>query len=114
MSIITRMRKQQAVWWGQSSVDSFGVPRFNSPIQIMCRWEDDQKEFIGKDGLPQVSSSIVYVDRVMQIGDILWLGLISNIATSQQPRVNAGWQEIKQFKQLPNFSASQFLLTAYL
>jgi hypothetical protein len=114
MSVITRMRKQQAVWWGQTDApDSFGVPRLNVPVQILCRWDDETVEFIGKDGTPQVSKAVVYVDRDMQIGDILWLGSIANIATSQAPRVNAGWVEIKGWKKNPNFKASEFLRTAY-
>ena len=66
MSIITKMRKQTAVYWALSSYDEYGQPTWDSPVEIECRWEDKSEEFIVSDGTRQVSNAIVYVDRDME------------------------------------------------
>jgi hypothetical protein len=115
MSIITRMRKQVAVWWGQSAApDAFGQPVWGAPVQIKCRWEDSVSEYIAKDGSTQRSTSRVYVDRVMKEGDLLRLGAITTLTNLSVPKKNSGVWEIKSFNQLPNIRNSETLLTAYL
>ena len=40
MSIITRMRKQDAVYWAYSGLDEFGQVEVGDPAEIKVRWED--------------------------------------------------------------------------
>ena len=116
MSVITRMRRQKAVWWAQipgSSPDAYGNPKLSPPVEIACRWEEIVKEFIGKDGTPQISSAVVYPDRVLTIGDVLWLGTLASVPYPGQARTNPAWKEVKGFSSTPNFKATQMLYTAY-
>ncbi len=123
MGLIVRMRKQQAVWWplasSQSAADDhdeFGKPQSADAIQLteLVRWEDGTEEFIAADGTTQLSRAKVFVGRDMQPGDVIMLGLISNITNTTHPKENAGAWEIRRFDKLPNIKATEFLRTAIL
>ena len=111
MSLITRMRRQKAVWWERSGVDKFGKPSFEAPCEIDCRWEDTAEEHITPLGEKFVSRSLVYVDRVMSVGDYLRLGeLVYEVLDNPFDMGDA--YEIKNFMKLPNIRNTETLLTA--
>jgi hypothetical protein len=115
MSIITKMRKQTATWWGQTSVmDDFGNFQFNAPLEISVRWEDVVTEFIDPNGDQQMSQGIVYVDRDVNVGDVLILSALTDVGDPDNPKENYGAWEIKRFDKLPSFKANEFLRTCYL
>ena len=114
MSIITRMRKQSAVWWERTGTDDGGDPTFATPIQIACRWVDEHEEFIDPKGTRRISDSIVNVDREMTVGDLLRLGDFEFNLIRDNPFDNTGVGEIKQFTNLPNLRNTESLLTAML
>ena len=121
MSLITRMRKQKAVYWALASSDSggiafddFGQPKYTDPVEIKCRWKDVTEEFLDAKGARQLSHAKVYVDRDVDVNGILMLGVIADITNEENPKENDGAWEIKRFDKTPNFRATEFLLTAYL
>jgi len=108
MSLIKRMRKQKAVYWARGSPDVFAQFSFLPPVEVSCRWEDTEQEFLNPQGETQVSRSVVYVDRLMSLGDRLKQGeLDSDVSLDDAV-------EIKRFDRLPNLRASEFLMVAYL
>jgi hypothetical protein len=115
MSIITKMRKQTAVYWEPLGTrDEFGNNLFSDPVEIDCRWEDDVKQFVGRDGETYLSASIVYVDRDVEVGGVLLLGAIDSSMDAEEPLSRVGASEIKQFAKLPNLKNTEYLRTAYL
>jgi len=114
MSIITRMRKQTAVYWAYTSTDEYGVKQVGSPVLIKCRWEDKSEEFLDSHGERQMSNAVVYVDRDTPIGGILMLGVLADITDSTNIKENDGAWEIRKFDKLPTFKATEFLRTACL
>lgn len=121
MSVITRMRKQKAVYWPLQSSDSagdafddYGQPQWDGPIEIDCRWEDVIEEFIDASGTQQSSNAKVYVDRDVDVGGVLMLGELTDITDENNPKENDGAWEIRRFDKLPNMKATEFLRTAYL
>ena len=123
MGIITRMRKQQAVWWALASSESaakdhnrFGQPQVADAIQLteLVRWEDVTEEFIASDGTTQLSRAKVFVGRDMQPGDVIMLGTIANITNTTHPKENTGAWEIRRFEKLPNIKNTEQLRTAIL
>lgn len=114
MSLISRMRRQTAVWWAADGSDRFGAPRYKTPVEIKCRWEDVRKEFLNSQGVTAVSNSIVYVDRLMKTGDVLFRGVLTDLTTVTVPKDNSGAFEIAAFDRLPNLKNTEELLTAYL
>ena len=114
MSIITKMRKQTAVYWAKSGLDSYGQLTYSTPVEISCRWEDTIQEFIGTNGVRQLSQSVVYVDRDMYVGDILKLGELDSGVDQDTPMDNSGAWEIRSFGKSPNLKNTEYLRTALL
>jgi hypothetical protein len=112
MSIISKMRRQKAVWWKRSDPDQFGKFSFLEPVEIACRWEDVGQEFRNAKGEVQISNSVVYVDRVLALGDRLWRGELNS--APDDPLTQAGSYAVQRFDQLPNLKATETLYTAYL
>jgi len=113
MSLITKMRKQKAVLWRKGSLNRFGRTSFEAPIEISCRWEDIVVEFLDMQGEKVLSKSVVYVDRILALGDRLKRGEIES-DTPTNPLDVEDTFEVRRFEQLPNLKASETLLTAYL
>jgi len=114
MSLITRMRKQKAVYWPLLGADAEGSPLYEGPQEIDCRWEDMAVEFLDREGTKQVSQSVVYVDRDTPIGGLLMLGTLDSVLDVVTPRNNTGVFEIRQFSKIPKLNLKETLLTAYL
>ncbi len=114
MGIISKMRKQTAVYWALSSVNTYGENQYAAPVEIACRWEDVSVEFLDNDGSTQMSRARVYVDRDVIIGSVLMLGVIADITDEVNIKENAGAWEIRKFDNLPNLKATEFLKTAML
>ncbi len=115
MSIIKRMRKQKAVLWTRSSTsDKYGRFSYDAPIEIKCRWEDVAEEFRDTKGQTVMSRSIVYVDRIVGIGDMLRRGTIDVDETADPRTLPETAFEIQKFDQLPDLRNKNTLLTAFL
>jgi len=114
MSVIKRMRKQDAVYWPFVSVDNFAQKVVGSPVQIRCRWDNVTQEFLDSSGEIQMSNAVVYPDRDTPIGGILMRGVLADITDAVDIKENEGAWEIRRFDDTPNFKASEFLKTAYL
>jgi len=121
MSIISRMRKQDAVYWALASTESGGVayddygqPQLADPVAITVRWSDVIEEFIDANGSAQVSQGKVFVDRDMVTGEVLMLGELTDITDSVNVKENDGAMEIRKFSKIPNLRATESLRKALL
>lgn len=79
MSIITKMRLQKAVYWRRGKPDGFGGYVYDDPVEIDCRWQDVQEEYIGATGVRLLSRSVVFPDRLIFVGDMLKLGNLDDL-----------------------------------
>lgn len=114
MSIITKMRKQTAVWWERSSTpDRYGAFSYAEPVEVECRWDESGMEYRDTKGQTVMSNSTVYVDRIMKIGDMLREGEIDSAEPSDPTTVDTA-REIQRFDKNPNIKATETLLTAFL
>lgn len=114
MSLITRMRRQKAVYWARSATaNRFGVFTFSSPVEIECRWDDSAQQYRDENGEEALSNAVVYVDRDMKQGDRLKKGEMES-DTPDDPMELLDSYEIKRFDDTPNLKATESLRTAYL
>lgn len=114
MSLIKRMRKQDAVWWAVTGQNASGENLYDAPIQVKCRWEDVAEQFTDATGNVVISNARVYVDRIMKVGDVLWKGTLADIVYQVEPLRNEGAYAIRKFPQIPNLRNSETLLEAKL
>jgi len=112
MSIISRMRKQKAVWWQRLAADRYGAFSYAAPVEIDCRWDDANENYITPQGEQATSQALVYIDRVMALGDRLLLGEMDS--TTPDNPLDVQSYEIKRIDTNPNFRATEFLRVAYL
>jgi len=121
MSIINRMQKQSAVYWplagsdsGSLDYDDFGLPVVTTPEEIDCRWEARSEEYLDSNGTTRLSNAVVYVEKDVDVGGILMLGIEDDITDPVNIKENEGAYEIKRFDKLPTFKATEFLRTVYI
>lgn len=115
MSLITRMRKETAVWFEKTGTDPYGKPTHGVPVEIKVRWDAVSKQFIKPTGEEVMSNAIVYVDRDVKVGDVLLLGTIAdNVTNPLDAKDNVGAWEVQRFDRNPNLRATEYLRTAYL
>lgn len=114
MGILTKMRKQYAVYWGVAGKNESGQNTYQEPIELRVRWEDDDFAFIDAVGSTLASTTSVYVDRVLDIGGILWKGRLQDVPSQTDPVSMEGADEIIKFKEIPDLKAKKFLRVAVL
>jgi len=127
MSVIDRMRQQNAIYWPPGGFDGFGRAQAAPLVELALidgenycvRWEDTVEEFVDRDGTVLRSNAIVYVPRLpdgseVRTGGHLKLGNRGDLKNEHDPKQNEGVFEIKRVDQLPDFKAKKFLRTCYL
>ncbi len=76
-----RHRKETATYWAHSVSDGFGGYVFAAPVLIKVRWEVKRELFINENNEEETSSSLVYMDHPMEVGDYVALGDHINLVT---------------------------------
>jgi hypothetical protein len=114
VNVAVRTMKTTAVYWAQDSLDAFGKPTWDTPVQIDCRWTDATEEFIDPNGETQLSHAKLIVDRDLEVKGVMWQGLLVDVVDSSTPKNNPGAWEILQFKKTANFKGNKYLRQVYL
>jgi len=110
MSIITKMLKQDAIYWGPPVPDGDGGSSYPDPVEISCRWEDVDGAVVDPRTHDTFSNATVYVDRDVEINGYLFLGALSEVS-GENPEDVIGARKIAGFQKLPTFKATEFLRT---
>lgn len=116
MSLISRMRKQTAVYWPSPVSDGRGGYTYGDAVEIVVRWEDIHEVFLSVDGEEVVSNARVYVDRVVDELGFLFLGELTDLDSSAlaDPMLADGAFSIRKFEVLPNLRNTENLYTVML
>lgn len=112
MSLITKIRKQKAVYWEESRPDGTGGSVFSTPVEISCRISGDVVRVTTEEGVEVVASGIVYSDRVLKVGGFIWEGLLANIGTGTP--MSLGGRQVVKFSNIPDFDCVERLYKGYL
>ena len=111
MSIISKMRKQDGVYWGPPVEDGDGGHTFPAPVQIKCRWEKAEGAVMDIISHSVDVNSVVYVDREVEVNGFLYLGDIGDV-TGWNPAARTEAKRITGCKVIPNLRATESLLVA--
>lgn len=109
MSIISKMRKQDAVYWAPVGLDDNNRYIYDEPVEVKCRWDERSERDFNTIGEEINVKATVYVDREVALGGVLWLGLLVD-APLTPPEHN----KIKIYRVMPNLRATEFLRIARL
>ena len=74
MSLETDDLKQTALLWAASGYDDDGEPKVNNLVAMFVRWEDGRGTTQDGQGDTVVFTATVYVDRVIAVESVLYLG----------------------------------------
>jgi len=111
MSIITKMRKQNAVYWGPPVEDGDGGFTFPDPVAVACRWDAVEGVVSDERTHEELNNSIVYVDQDVQLNGYLFLGTLEEVG-EDSPLDIEGARQITGFEKTPNLKATEFLRKA--
>lgn len=128
MGLISKMRKQNAIYWPPATVDAFGRPTYGALVELILipggvnyrvRWEDRIEDFMDAQGTSVKAQAVVYVPVLPGGGEMayrgfLWLGGRAGLTNEVNPTLNPGAYEVKRFDKLPNLKATEYLRTVYL
>jgi hypothetical protein len=104
------------VYWGTPANDGYGGATFDSPVEILCRWEDRIGQFTARGGEQMYTKATVYVLQDLVDGGWLFLGELTDLPSdTSQPKEIDDAYEIKRFDKLPTLgSTTEFIRKAYL
>lgn len=108
MSVISKMRRQDAVYWGPPVPDGNGSFTWPSPVAIKCRWDAVEGEVVGPRTQDVQYQSTIYVDQEVEIDGYLFLGTLSDVGTDDPTEI-AGARRIVGYSESPNFRATEWL-----
>lgn len=111
MGIITRMRRQKAVYWAPRRPGDFSEEAYELPVEIACRWEDKEVWLRDERGNQTLYQSTVYVDRDLAKGGRLQLTTLAALESSE-PTIQARY--VKRFNKTPKLNLRETLRVAYL
>mgnify|MGYP000855576760 CR=1 FL=1 len=111
MSIIARMLKQAAIYWGPPQDNGEGGFLWPEPVEIRCRWEKGTTKRPDERSNEEVEESTVYVDQDVEVNGYLFLGGLSEVS-GQDPDQIQDAKRITDFHSIPNFRATEFLRRA--
>lgn len=118
IDLLTRNCTQTAVYWGNPANDGYGGHTFDSPVEILCRWEEKTGTFMSNRGEQLYSKGEVYVLEDVEENGWLFLGTLADITgedDTSKPKDIAEAYEIKRFDKTPALgSTTEFLRKAYL
>lgn len=80
MRIIKKARIHNAVLWRNQGDTGYGYKVFSAPEQIKCRWDEVSEQAQDANGVMFASIGTVLVDRHVDVGDMLKVGLIEDIS----------------------------------
>jgi hypothetical protein len=115
---IKRNCVQTAVYWGNPVIDGYAESTFDSPVEILCRWEDFIVIFTSNKGEQIYSKSVVYTLQDLDNDGYLFLGTLADLIDADDiddPKAINDAYEIKRFDKSPALgSTTDFVRKAYL
>lgn len=113
LSIQRLLETMDAVYWAPGPNDRFGTRTYPTPgIQIKVRWIDKNEQFIDFEGVVQTSTAVVFVDRDLELGGFLFLGVLAD--APPDPKRSRKAIEIRSFQSTPDFRAIRFIRKVFL
>ena len=103
-SVESASRNQSAVLWAKSSLDNFGKPTVDSPLEIYVRWEEKLKESIDSQANAIAVDATVWVAQEITVGSIMWLGTLAEWNASEKTNL----KQVVGYRSIPNIKGRLF------
>ena len=84
MGFLTSFLKQKVVYWEVLSVDGYNHTTFSDPLEISCRWTNNQVIFLDSKGKECRSIAVVNTDWIIYPDGFIYLGNLKGLSTAQK------------------------------
>ena len=101
---------EDAVYWPPGQPDGFGQTVSEDPVQIKCRWQNDQRRRVSTIGSEFISQAIVYCEQELAYNGWIWRGLLADAEFKSAPRKQLGAYQIQIIERSQNPSG---VITVY-
>jgi hypothetical protein len=71
--------------WEKTGDGEDGEPIVTDPIEIPVKWEDVKREVLLPNGTTIGTDATVFVNRLIPLGSIIWLGKLTDITGTDPP-----------------------------
>lgn len=110
---------QIAVLWRDPIPTSGGGRDFDPPIEVRCRWEYKSEIYMDRFTNEEVrSTAVVYVDRDIQEGELLYLGRLNSLTSAQMAEpmllLSKTAHEIRGVAKIPSLKLDVYHRKAFL
>jgi hypothetical protein len=104
-----------AVRWTGQTTDAAAKETFPDAAEIACMWEDRNETFQDDSGEEIVSRARIYTDVVLEVGDWVFLGKLTDLASgaSTQPADEENSFQVKGKERNPDPSGEGDVLLAW-
>jgi len=117
VDIVTKRCSQICVYWGNPVEDGQGGKTYDDPVEIYCRWEEDQQLFTDDNGQSIISRAVVYLLQDVDKNGMLFLGDLDDLDSDQEgdPSIVETAFIIKGFVKTPVLgSTTKFIRKVFL
>ncbi len=113
---INRACKQTIVYWANPVRDAYSNFTYDSPVEILGRWEEVNEVILGTDGKELISQARVYLKQVVSIEGAMYLGELTDLSSEPLPTDSAtNALYVIGFSKLPVLgSSTDYMYRAYL
>jgi len=127
-TFLSQVCTQVCVYWASPTSNGRGGYTYDDPVELYCRWKDEQQIFASNDGEQLVSKAVVHVLEDVDTDGLLYLGSLDDLETlydDSEGDSSGVWYDpklieeglciIKKFTKVPALrSTTQFVRKAYL
>lgn len=105
---------QDAVYWAFTGSDAYGQAELAAPVQIKCRWQDQEVMFTGASGAQMLSVAKVYPDRDLTLEGFLMRGTLDDLNSDMLPDYGISAFPIRAKEEHPDLKGKKSHLTVFL
>lgn len=105
---------QIAVYWARGVADGYGDFDWEDPVEIPCRWEGVNEQFVDMAGEVHFSKAKVFLAQDVSVGDYLYLGSLDDLTSASSPSNTKGAFPVRRFDKIPDLACQEFLRRSWL
>lgn len=99
----------KAVYWELGTLDMYGQPTLNTPVELSVRWEHGLAQEILPQTNPQSVDATVWVKQDVTVGSMMWIGALTDLPTPVTDVL-----EIVEFQKIPDIKGRAYERAALL
>jgi len=107
---MNNLHHQLIIHWAHTGEDGYGGSAFDTPAQLVGRWESGGDMIRTSDGDEVAALATAFLWHDIAEGDYLMLGDVDDLdsATADNPQAIEGALEVRQFRKTPDYRGRYF------